>query len=248
MLTLSPRLRGMLKPVGAVMLGLVAFATLRTFVAQGFMVTSNSMENTLLPGDVILVSRSVARTQLPVLGAQVGGYSSVRRCDIVLFQLPGAGNVTFAKRVIGMPGDTLRMEKRRLYLNGTLLPEPYVKPDTSRDASDAKMVWQSPFIPLPSRTESYSPTRDNWGPLVVPPNRYFVMGDRRAESLDSRYWGFLHDQHVQGRAARILISRPREPDTGSVRWERTLAPLKCEGPTTTREARLPARTPPRGSG
>ncbi len=126
-------------------------------------------------------------------------------------------------RLVGMPGDTLRMEEKVLYLNGEPYEEAYTRhSDRESDVSHPWMRWQcgedvalSPDIsgafrvPLdavdPNGTEC-SPTRDTWGPIVVPPGHYFMMGDNRDDSVDSRYWGYLDGDRLRGEALMIYYS------------------------------------------
>lgn len=122
--------------------------------------------------------------------------TEVRRGDIVAYRWPVDTSRKWVKRVVGLPGDTLEMSGGILSVNGVPVHEPY-----------AVRTDSVPLAPTPEieevtgkRRDGKKPDRDNWGPLVVPPKSYFVLGDNRAHSLDSRYWGFVPASHVLGRA------------------------------------------------
>lgn len=204
--------------------GMVVLMIARAFVVQGAVIRSTSMTPSLLPGDVVLVNRAATGGPIPATGLRLPGYASVQRCDIVFFQLAGAGGVMFAKRVVGVSGDTIAMRKQALYRNGAAVSEVYLAPSTTRDQYDAKMAWQRPYLVDAGVKKPYSPTRDNWGPLVVPPGKYFVLGDERDGSLDSRFWGFLDIRDIRGRAVAVYFSKG---NTG-VRWSRIGAHLGCQ--------------------
>jgi signal peptidase I len=129
------------------------------------------------------------------------------------------------KRVVGVPDDTLEMRDKRLYRNGELVEEPWARHDDDRgDSVHPDMRWQSGFL-IASGRRKYQPTRDNWGPIVVPAERYFVLGDNRDNSEDSRYWGFVEREEIRGRPWRVYYSFV--PSRGSslpwmsrVRWDR----------------------------
>jgi signal peptidase I len=184
-----------------------------TFVVQAFQIPSESMENTLLIGDYLLVDKAHYGP---------GGdwswllpYQKIRRGDIIVFRYPVNPNQHFVKRVIGTPGDHIRLARKRVYVNGKLLQEPYAVYrsrgfDSFRDnfplgdsaAAHLNSSWYR---------ELHTLTQD--GELIVPDGYYFVMGDNRDESLDSRYWGFVPRENVVGRPLLIYWSMKRaEPD------------------------------------
>ncbi len=129
------------------------------------------------------------------------------------------------KRLIGMPGDTLQMRDRVLYINGVAQDEPYVKHSDSPDETHPWMEWQRDYLAPGVDRRAYAPTRDNWGPIVIPEDRYFMMGDNRETSLDSRYWGLLEGWRLEGRAVFIYFSYNKEsyrpfPWLREIRWGR----------------------------
>ena len=177
------------------------------------------MEEALLVGDFLIANRAAVGVRIPgricppiipipCRQARLPGYSSVRRGDILVFDPPHEPDLKLVKRLIGVPGDTVSMKDGVLTLNGQLQNEPYVKHEhPTGDDPDPRMAWQAEYLVddgIPS--EGYRPTRDNWGPLVIPEDRYFMLGDNRDTSLDSRYWGLLERWRIEGRASFIYFS------------------------------------------
>ena len=187
--------------------GLLLF---RTFLLATSVITSGSMENTLLVGDFLLVNKVALGTTIPFTNARIPGYAEPEHGDIIVFRADHSPGMDLVKRTVGLPGDTLRMEGGVLYRNGVGIEEPYVRRDPRRpDAGDIRMLWQREhLIPDPERGE-YRPTRDHWGPLVVPRERYFMLGDYRDDSLDSRFWGFVERRKMRGRPSFIYFSYDR---------------------------------------
>jgi signal peptidase I len=183
------------------------FAT--TFVVQAFKIPSQSMEPTLLVGDHLLVNKFLFGGR----GAwyeKFLPYRSIHRGDIIVFKYPFDDHPHYVKRVIGVPGDRIRIVQERVYVNGKLFQEPYVVHDT---------VSGDPFADNFPPADPYAfqgGLRPEWvdailnhvqnGELVVPGNRYFVMGDNRDHSWDSRYWGFVDRDAIMGRPMVIYWS------------------------------------------
>jgi signal peptidase I len=120
------------------------------------------------------------------------------RGDVVVFHPPHEPRKNYVKRVVGVPNDTLEMHDKQLYLNGMPVDEPYARHEDDRgDTVHPDMRWQSGYL-IASPPPKYQPTRDNWGPLVVPEESYFVLGDNRDNSEDSRYWGFVPRDKIRG--------------------------------------------------
>jgi signal peptidase I len=189
----------------------VLFVVLRAFILQTFVITSGSMEPTLLVGDFLMVNRLSIGSRIPFTQTRLPGYSSVRRRDVVVFDPHHEPDLKLVKRLIGLPGDTVQMVGGDLILNGEPQVEPYVRhrfPEGG-DQSSRDMAWQVDFL-LPGIDRiSYRPTRDDWGPLVVPEEHYFMLGDNRDTSLDSRYWGMLASWRLEGRAVFKYFSYER---------------------------------------
>ena len=189
------------------LLGTVVIAVfVITFVVQAFQIPSESMENTLLIGDYLLVDKFC-----------YGGngfwdhfmpYKPVRRGDVVVFHYPVNPEQHFVKRVVGVPGDRIRMVNRRLYVNGIGLEEPYVRHtqpihDSFRDEFPRLNV-SAPGMQGSWWLQMRKLVEDNQ--LIVPEGYYFVLGDNRDESLDSRYWGFVPRENILGRPLLIYWS------------------------------------------
>jgi signal peptidase I len=192
---------------------------------QTFVITSGSMEETLLVGDMLLVNRAAIGSRIPGTGIRIPGYSSPERLDVLVFDPPHEDELMLIKRLIGVPGDTLEMRSRALYLNGEVVDEPYVIHSEGGDDMDPRMAWQRDHLLGGADPRTYAPTRDNWGPIVIPEDRYFMLGDNREKSLDSRYWGLLEGWRLEGRAVFTYFSynkgsyRPF-PAIREIRWGR----------------------------
>lgn len=207
----------------------VAWLILRTFVVQAFHITSESMETTLLHGDVLWVARPTFGAKVPFTSTLLPAFREPGHGDIVIFESVEQAGLDVVKRVVGLPGDTLAMEGGTVVRNGTRVDEPYAR-RASPDAPDpngsrAQMrAWQEPRLIGP-RLPLYLPDRNNWGPLVVPPESLFVMGDNRDSSYDGRFWGFLPRKNLRGSPLLIYYSfnpaswRPL-PLLTATRWNR----------------------------
>src|SRR5579864_4047335 len=180
-----------------------------TFVMQAFEIPSNSMEDTLLIGDHVFVNRIQFAPRSPWVGPLLP-YRDVRRNDIVVFLSPQTPGLYVVKRIIGVPGDRIHLRSGVVYRNGEQLNESYVKhtegsyPNPYRD--------NFPAVPTSEASNVYSvwaqelPMHIDGDDVVVPPERYFAMGDNRDVSLDSRYWGFIPKENVIGRPMFIYWS------------------------------------------
>lgn len=206
-------------------IALVIFLILRTFVLQTFYITSGSMEDSLLVGDFLVVNRAAVGSRVPFTPLRIPGYGDLERGQILVFDPPHEPDLKLVKRLLGLPGDTLEMRDKVLYVNGEPLDEPYVKHVDVPDAGDPWMRWQRSYLAPGVDPATYEPTRDTWGPLIIPEDRYFMLGDNREESLDSRYWGLLEGWRLEGRVSFIYFSYNRGsyrpfPWIREVRWGR----------------------------
>jgi len=211
----------------AISTAIVLFMVIRTFLFEAFKIPTGSMEGTLLVGDFLLVNKAVYGAEIPVTHAHLPGYADPSRNDVIVFLPPHDPTKNYVKRIVGVSGDTLQMRDKLLYLNGEPQREPWARTiDPFTDPFDPRMRWQGEFlVNPPSDLDDYRPTRDNWGPLVVPPHKYFALGDNRDNSEDSRYWGFLDASAIRGRPIFVYYSYARDPlDPFSwlsdVRWAR----------------------------
>jgi signal peptidase I len=208
-------------------MALVLFLIIRTFLIEAFQIPSGSMERTLLAGDFLFVNKAVYGAQIPGTRARLPGFDSPRRGDVIVFAYPKNPELNYVKRVIGVPGDTVEMRSGDLSVNGKTRREPYVqRVDAGHDISDPEFGWQRGYLlGGPATARTYHPTRDTWVPLVVPARKYFVLGDNRDNSADSRYWGFVDAAAVKGRPLVVYFSYDREardalPWLTDIRWHR----------------------------
>jgi signal peptidase I len=211
--------------VKSIVIAVALFLVLRTFIVQTFVITSGSMEETLLVGDMLLVNRAAIGSRVPLTSIRIPGYSKPRRSDVLVFDPPHEETLKLIKRLIGMPGDTLEMRDRVLFLNGNRVEEPYVEHSDVTDEMHPWMEWQRDYLKSGIDRLAYAPTRDTWGPLVIPEDRYFMLGDNRERSLDSRYWGLLEGWRLEGRAVFTYYSYNKDsyrpfPAIREVRWGR----------------------------
>ena len=203
----------------------VLFLIIRTFVLQTFFITSGSMRDTMLVGDFLVVNRAAIGATIPFTSIKVPGYSEPHRGDVLVFDPHHVDSLKLVKRLVGMPGDTLEMRERTLFRNGVAQDEPYVRVAGHQDSTDPDMYWQRDFLVADVDPATYTPTRNTWGPIVVPDGMYFMLGDNRDESLDSRYWGLLDGRRFEGRVSFIYYSYDRDsfkplPALTTVRWGR----------------------------
>ena len=180
----------------AILIALLLALLIRTFIIQAFKIPSGSMENTLLIGDHILVSKFSYGTHIPneipflniKLFDDIVLFSEIpQRGDIIVFKFPKDEKRDFIKRVIGLPGDFLEVRRQKVYINDKLYEDTHAR--HTDPASDSSLV-----------------PRDDFGPVLVPEGYVFVMGDNRENSQDSRYWGFLNVQKIRGKALMIYWS------------------------------------------
>jgi signal peptidase I len=178
----------------SIVIAVILALFIRTFVVQAFKIPTGSMENNLLIGDHLLVNKfvfgptetSLERTLLPI--------GTIKRGDVLVFKYPVEPDRDFIKRVIGLPGDTVELREKKVYINGKPLDEPYVH------------FLQPPGGESELHEVTSFDVRERYGPVTVPANQYFVMGDNRDNSQDSRYWGFMPRENVKGKALLIYWS------------------------------------------
>jgi signal peptidase I len=216
----------------SIVVALVVWFFLRTFLVEAFRIPSGSMENTLLVGDFLFVNKALYGAEVPIIHAYLPAVREPVRNDILVFDSVEEEGLKVVKRLIGMPGDTLSMEAGQLYRDGHRVDEPYAlhgDPQRSEDpVQRAKMrEWQIPHL-VHRDTATYQPDLHDWGPIVVPPDSFFMMGDNRDSSYDGRYWGFLPRKNVRGRPLVVYFSYDPNswkswPFLTAVRWDRIFA-------------------------
>ena len=180
----------------SIVIAVILALFIRTFVVQAFKIPTGSMENNLLVGDHLLVNKFVFAPTVSPIERAVLPIDPVRRGDVVVFKYPEEPDRDFIKRVIGLPGETLELREKKVYIDGKPLDEPYVH-------------FLSPPSTGASEFAAYD-VRERYGPVTVPADQYFVMGDNRDNSQDSRYWGFLPRHYVKGKALMVYWSYEAE--------------------------------------
>lgn len=195
---------------------------LRSFLYEPFRIPSGSLEPTLLTGDFILVNKFDYGVRLPVVHKKIFGQGELKRGDIVVFRWPPNPSIDFIKRVVGLPGDHISYINKELYVNGQKIQQEFLQ--TTPAQNEGGKEWQAAekqedllgvkhhiFID-PTR-----PSRD-FKDIVVPEGMYFMLGDNRDWSEDSRYWGFVPDKNVVGKAVMVWMSW--DGTKTNVRWNR----------------------------
>ena len=175
----------------SIVIAVILALFVRTWVVQAFKIPTGSMENNLLIGDHLLVNKFMFGPTATSIGHKLLPVRDIRRGDVIVFKYPDEPDRDFIKRVIGLPGETLELRAKKVYIDGQPLDEPYVH--FLEPASDAQET-------------TLFDVRERYGPVRVPEGQYFVMGDNRDNSQDSRYWGFLPRHYVKGRALMIYWS------------------------------------------
>lgn len=206
---------------------------LRSFFFEPFRIPTGSLEPTLLMGDFILVNKYDYGIRLPIIRKKIMGEGAPQRGDIMVFRWPANPKIYFIKRVIGLPGDKISYINKELYINGKMVPQSYLQVSNAVDESGAEWqaVERSEDLLGVKHSIFVDPQRssNDYQDIVVPAGNYFVMGDNRDASADSRYWGFVPDRNIVGKAKFIWMSWDsfKTPLTwklwdykDSVRWHR----------------------------
>jgi signal peptidase I len=184
----------------AIIIAILIALFIKAFVIQAFKIPSGSMIPTLQIGDHILVNKFIYGVKIPYLRKTIIDITQPARGDIIVFIYPEDRSKDYIKRVVGVGGDTIEIRNKKIFLNGL----PY---------NDAYGVYSDDFI-IPGAIQP----RDNFGPVAVPKGAYFVMGDNRDQSADSRYWGFVESKDVLGKA--FIIYWSWDGENTDVRWSR----------------------------
>lgn len=180
----------------ALLVALIFAMIIRTFIVQPFKIPSESMCNTLLVGDHLLATKYDYGIRVPFTSIMLFDGELPQRGDVVIFKYPKDPDVDFIKRIVGIPGDVIEVRNKQLYRNGVALQEDYIRVD---------------------EPDRLIPGRDFFGPVTVPDGAYFVMGDNRDNSMDSRFWGFVPKEDIIAKARRIYWSWQGFSD---IRWSR----------------------------
>lgn len=180
----------------ALFVALILALVIRTFVVQAFKIPSESMVKTLLVGDHLLASKFSYGIKIPFTHSYIYKGEDPAKGDIIIFEYPNDPSVDYIKRIVGTPGDTIEVRNKQLFRNGEAVKESFIR------------------FTEPDRIQ---PVRDNFGPVTVPADKYFVMGDNRDNSMDSRFWGFVDRSAIRAKAWRIYWSWG---GLGDIRWDR----------------------------
>lgn len=182
--------------VEAIIVAVVIALVIRTFVVQPYTIPSGSMLNTLLIGDCVLVNKFIYGIKIPFTNDYLIDMDEPERGDVVVFEYPLDPSLDYIKRIVGMPGDIIAMKDNQLYINGQKPDEPYA-------------IY---IKPSGENTEA-----SNYGPFTVPEGEYFMMGDNRDNSADSRNWGTVERNALVGKAWRLYWSWE---NFANIRWSR----------------------------
>jgi signal peptidase I len=192
--------------IEAVLMAVLIAGFIISFIVQAFKIPSGSMIPTLLVGDHLFVNKFIYGVKIPFIRKTIIPVSDPKRGDVVVFIYPADRSKDFIKRVIGVGGDKIEMKNKKLIINDQSYEDPF-------GVYDDNTVYPAEVQP-----------RDNFGPLTVPQNSLFVMGDNRDHSLDSRFWGFVDLKDVQGKAFILYWSWDSEEKR--VRWDRLAKLIK----------------------
>lgn len=220
-----PEIGGLKEWIKSLGIALVLFLLIRTFIVQAFKIPTGSMESTLLVGDFLLVNKlaygATTPHKVPFLDVELPdyrlpGYDSPQRGDIVVFEYPLDRSLDYVKRCVAVGGDTVEMRDKILYVNHIPQDEIFaqhldslISRGDSRPFDSNQFSWQYEFLTDEAKGRyrgHYQPTRDNFGPLVVPAGRLFCLGDNRDRSSDSRFWGFVDRELIKGRPMILYFS------------------------------------------
>src|SRR5215468_10390023 len=214
----------------SIVIAVILALFIRTFVVQAFKIPTGSMEENLLIGDHLLVNKFVFSPTRSAVERALLPVGTIRRGEVLVFKYPEDPERDFIKRVIGLPGEKVELKDKKVYINDKALDEPYVH-----------------FLQPPGQSSEFHEVtsfdvRERYGPVTVPANHYFVMGDNRDNSQDSRYWGFLPRDYVKGKALVIYWSyeagREDYQETGIVPTLKGFASVVIHFFTRTRWSRM----------
>jgi signal peptidase I len=189
----------------AILLAVILALGIRAFVVQAYEIPSGSMEDTLAIGDHILVNKFIYGAKIPFTDHRLMEVREPRRGDVVVFQFPPDPSKDFIKRIIGLPGDRVQVVDKTVYVNGQLYENPH------------EIHKESDLLP------KFSAPRDNTDEITVPADSYFVMGDNRDNSYDSRFWGFVRRGNIEGLA--FLKYWSWDSKNWQIRWASIAKPI-----------------------
>ncbi len=190
---------------------LIIALIIKTSLVEAYNIPSGSMENTLMTGDFILGNKFIYGAKVPLLPLKLPALADPEPGDIIIFKFPGNPEINYIKRCIAGPGQTVEIRNKRVYVDGELVRDPvdskhtdkYIKPRSAIDGA-----------------------RDNFGPVTVPDGQYFMMGDNRDRSYDSRFWGFVPRENILGEAMIVHFSWAPDSTAPEVDWGHPMTVLE----------------------
>jgi len=209
------------------LIALVLALIIKATIIEAYKIPTPSMENTLLAGDFILGNKFIYGFRIPYTDIRLPAFQEPKRGDIIIFRPPHSPRENYVKRCVGMPGDTIQLINKRVYINGELFQDsaftehrtPYTVP-LRHPVDDPYVLAFREYGIKNDGYRTYAPFRDNSDKIIVPENKYFMMGDNRDNSLDSRMWGFIDREDILGRALMIHWSwKMNDNDAPVVDWQ-----------------------------
>lgn len=202
---------------------LMIYFVISVSIVKAYQIPSGSMENTLLIGDYLLVNKFIYGIRIPIVHYRLPGFEDVKPGDVVVFEYPKDPTVDYVKRCIAVPGQTIEIRDRFVYVDDQRIIEP-------------EGIKYSSFKPLPHHFQQHdifpsgAGNKHNYGPVTVPDGYFFVMGDNRDNSYDSRYWGFVPAENIIGKPWIIYWSidpvNSWSKPMDKIRWSRLLTPIQ----------------------
>ncbi|PKK82932.1 MAG: signal peptidase I [candidate division Zixibacteria bacterium HGW-Zixibacteria-1] len=184
--------------VKSLLIAVVLAVIIKTSIVEAYKIPSASMEDTLLVGDFLIANKFKYGARMPIVNWQLPAFRDPQPGDIVIFKWPGDGVTNYIKRCVAVGGQTVEVRDKVLYVDGVVFPNP------------THSKFTKPMISRPPNGDN---TRDNYGPVVVPRDCFFMMGDNRDNSYDSRFWGVVHRDLILGQA--MFIHWSWKPDEKS---------------------------------
>ncbi len=182
---------------------------IRTFIGEAYRIPTGSMKPTLLDGDFVFVSKFTYGWWFPIIDYRLNPFDEPQRGDVIVFRYPPKPTVNFIKRIIGLPGDEIIYQNNQLFINGELVPKEYTKTTYSDSIRKIPYLVREYEETLPIDVKHLIYERDGFilpYEGKVPEGHYFMMGDNRGDSEDSRVWGFVPEYYIKGKASHVLLS------------------------------------------
>ena len=191
---------------------------LRSFLIEPFRIPSGSLEPTLLVGDFVAVNKFAYGLRLPVWEKKIVPISNPKCGEIAIFRWPPSPEFDYIKRVIGVPGDTISYRNKVVYVNGQQMKQDFVEYTTDESSGRAVAKYQESLCGVVHNIYINPNIKAQDFEIEVPAGQYFMMGDNRDDSSDSRYWGFVSDEYLRGKG--LLVWMSWNSKTSSIRWSR----------------------------